>query len=135
MFQKVKVQTFPPDPSEMKFSKLLTSYAVQFVLQQIKLMEKVQVITGKNGQYIVQTSEGAKVVTSMTCSRTFCHSMSLPCRHIFAQRRKLKCPLFDADMYNKSLTSAYYRTTQRLLQVLRRSLYYFPLYQKSRSEN
>ena len=64
--------------------------------------------------YIVQTSEGVKVVTSMTCGCMFCQSMSLPCRHIFALRRKLKCPLFDADMCDKRWTSAYYRTTQRL---------------------
>ena len=50
----------------LNYSKLLTSYAAEFVHKQLKLTGKV-----KEGQYIVDTSEGSKVVTSTTCGCIF----------------------------------------------------------------
>ena len=118
MFQKVKVYPFAADSPEMEYSKLLTSYASQFVLQQMKLVEKVKPICGDDNEiFMVQTSEGPKTMTISDCECTFYRSMSLPCRHIFALRAKLEVPLFDPDMCNERWTSAYYRATQRLFSA------------------
>ena len=59
IFQKVKVSPFPVDSCEYEYSKLLTPYALKFVLKQIQLVERVEDITEEdNEQYTVQTSEG-----------------------------------------------------------------------------
>ena len=40
--------------------------------------------------------------------------MLLPCRHIFALRKKLKKPLYDPNLCNKRWTILYYESTQRI---------------------
>ena len=42
MFQKVKVIPFSEDSPECQYSKLLTTYAADYVLKQMKMTEKVQ---------------------------------------------------------------------------------------------
>ena len=114
MFQKVKVHPFPADSPESDYSKLLTPYALAFVMKQLKLAEKVRQIVEVGETFTVETSEGKKVVSLSNCHCIFYTSMSLPCHHMFALRIKLNQPLFDADLCNKRWTSAYYRATQRL---------------------
>ena len=109
IFQRVKVFPFKDDSPENDYSKLLTSYAAEFVHKQLKLTGKV-----KEGQYMVDTSEGSKVVTSTTCGCIFHMSMLLPCRHIFALRCKNDETLFDPVLCDKRWTTTYYRSTQRL---------------------
>ena len=41
-FQKVKIHSHPASSSECEYSKLLTSYALSFVLKQMKLSERVK---------------------------------------------------------------------------------------------
>ena len=114
MFQKVKVHPFPANSPESEYTKLLTSYASAFVLKQLKLAEKVKQIEGSGEQFTIETSEGQKSVSLSDCNCVFHTSMSLPCRHMFALRKKLNQPLFDANLCDKHWTSAYYRATQRL---------------------
>ena len=111
MFQRVKVVPFNP---ENDYSKLLTSYAPEFVHKQLKLAGKVKEINS-NGQYMVDTSERSKVVTSTTCGCILHMFMLLPCHHIFALRRKNDELLFDPVLCDKRWTTTYYRLTQRLL--------------------
>ena len=48
------------------------------------------------------------------CGCIFHRSMLLPCRHIFAVRRKLGKPLYDPVLCDNRWTCAYYQSTQRL---------------------
>ena len=101
MFQKVKVNPFCDDSPESKYSKLLTTYAADYVHKQLKLVDKVHEIKEENGQYTVETSEGVKVITLSSCGCVFNTSMLLPCRHMFALRYKLQEPLFAAELCDK----------------------------------
>lgn len=114
MFQKVKVHPFPAHSPESEYSKLLTPYALAFVVKQLKLSEKVKEIEETGEQFHVHTSEGLIVVSLSDCQCIFHISMSLPCRHMFALRNKQHQPLFDARLCDERWTFAYYQSTQRL---------------------
>lgn len=114
MFQKVKVSPFPVESPEGEYSKLLTSYASEYVVKQLGLIDKVKDIKDDNGEYSVETSEGVRVVTITSCQCIFNQSMLLPCRHILALRRKLGEPLFAPGLCDQRWTAAYYKATQRL---------------------
>ena len=88
MYQKVKVHPFSLDSPQSDYSRFLTSYAPEYVLKQLSQIDKVKDIKDENGQYSVEISEGVRVVTFTSCECIFNRSMILPCRHIFALRRK-----------------------------------------------
>lgn len=113
-FQKVKVQPYSQSSPEAEFSKLLTSYALTYVIKQIELAKSVKLIEEVNGEFIVNTSEGKKNVSEDDCECIFRKSMKLPCRHMFALKKKLGYALFDGHCCDKRWTLAYYRATQRI---------------------
>ena len=114
MMQKVKVNRFSSESPEYLYSNYLTSYASQFVLNQLSLMLKVNPVDQDNGEYTIETSKGYRTVTSNNCECIFYKSMLLPCRHIFALRKKLDLPLYDPSPCNKRWTFAYYQSTHRI---------------------
>lgn len=114
MFQKVKVIPFSENTPEYQYSKLLTSYATQYVLKQMELAKTVKDIIEEDCCFAVQTSEGRKEVSISNCQCIFNSSMHLPCRHIFALRKKLNKPLFCHDFCDPRWTADYYRSTQRI---------------------
>lgn len=114
MFQKVKVHPFLANSPESEYSRLLTSYALGFVLKQMKLAAKVKDIKENGEEYIVPTSEGERAVCITRCNCIFNTAMSLPCRHMFALRAKLGESLFDENICEKRWKIVYYRATQRL---------------------
>ena len=118
MFQKIKVRPFSKDTPEAKYCELLTSYSSNFVVKQLSSMEKVKQIQEKDGVYTVETSNGLKNVSMQDCECVFRQSMKLPCRHMFALRKNLREPLFDAECCDRRWTSHYYRQTQRLFSNL-----------------
>ena len=118
MFQKVKVRPFSKDTPEAKYCEVLTSYASDFVIKQLSLMEKVKQIQEKDGVYTVETNSGLKTVSTKDCNCVFRQSMKLPCRHMLVLRKNLKEPLFDAECCDERWTSHYYRQTQRLFSSL-----------------
>ncbi len=71
MYQKVKVHPFPLDSPQSDYSRFLTSYATEYVLKQLSLIDKVKDIKDENGQYSVETSEGVRVVTFTSCECIF----------------------------------------------------------------
>ncbi len=85
-----------------------------FVVKQISLVEKVQDIQEDDGVYRVKTSEGMKTVSVGDCECIFRRSMKLPCRHMFALRKKLGVSLFDDRCCAERWTVGYYRATQRI---------------------
>ena len=114
MFQKVRVNPFPNDSPESNYAKLLTSYAFRFILHQLQLVEKVKDIKEVNGEFSIQSSEGQLKVDPSTCGCCFYRAMALPCRHIFALRKKLDFSIYDANLCDERWTLLYYRATQRL---------------------
>lgn len=117
MFQKVRVNPFPEDSPESKYAQLLTSYASKFVLQQLSLVEKVKNVKEANGEFTIQSSEGLIVVNPLACGCLSNKAMALPCRHVFALRKKLGTPLFDANLCDERWTLSYYKSTQRLFSA------------------
>lgn len=113
-FQKVGVQPFGPSTPEAEYSKILTSYALSFVVRQVSLAEKVKDIEQNGDTYLVKTSEGMKIVSLDDCECIFRISMQLPCRHMFALRKKLGISLFDGKCCAERWTVGYYRATQRI---------------------
>ena len=121
MFQKVKVQNYGVGSPEYQYSQLLTAYASADVIKQLRLHHKVNQITQREDFdiYDVHTSEGMKTVSLTDCNCLFRKSMVLPCRHMFALRKKLEYSLFDEQVYDKRWTSVYYQDNQRMfLNVL-----------------
>lgn len=114
MCQKIKVNPFHESSPQHLYSQLLTNYAAEFVHKQLKVAEKVSGFVEDNGEYVIQTSEGLKKVGLSICECVFNKSMLLPCRHIFALRRELDEPLYDASICDQRWTSAYYKSTQRI---------------------
>ena len=102
----MQVNRFSSESPEYLYSNYLTSYASQFVLNQLSLMLKVNPVDQDNGEY---TIESYRTVTSNDCECIFYKSMLLPCRHIFALRKKLDLPLYDPSLCNKRWTFAYYQ--------------------------
>jgi zinc finger SWIM domain-containing protein 3 len=111
---KVKVQSFPQDSPESKYSTLLTPYAFSFILKQIELAEKVKNIQDTEGIFTVETNDGVKIVAEQSCECVFYKSMRLPCRHIFALRKSLGISIFEPNICEKRWTSEYYKSTQRI---------------------
>ena len=75
MFQKIKVRIkvrpFSKDTPEAKYCELLTFYASNFVVKQLRLIDKVKQIQEKEGIYTVQTNDGLKVVSTKDCECIF----------------------------------------------------------------
>lgn len=77
-------------------------------------MHKVKEIKEHESYYTIETSEGVKNVSIMDCDCLFRKSMMLPCRHIFALRKKLQQNIYDEALCNIRWTSKYYHETQRI---------------------
>ena len=103
---------FETNSAEEHFKEILTSYAFQLVLKQMTLRCK-----GEYNNYIVKSSEGQLIVTSISCACMFFKSMSLPCRHIFALRQLQGMDLFDAELCTERWTREYYRQHQRVFST------------------
>ena len=71
MFQKVKVTPFADNSPKSQYSKLLTAYATEFVLKQLKMAGKTGKIIEENNYFTMETSEGLKVVPLSSCECIF----------------------------------------------------------------
>lgn len=112
--QKVKTQQFSPSTPEAQYSRILTSYALAYVIKQITLAEKVKKIQENDGVFSVKTSDGMVNVSRDDCGCIFRKSMKLPCRHMFALSKKLGSSLFDSQWCAERWMSVYYQATQRI---------------------
>lgn len=112
-YQKVKINNFENDSVQSKYETLLTSYALSFVLENIKKSEKV-LIENKAGLYLAKSSAGIVNVTPSSCSCLFSKSMLLPCEHLFRCRKEENLTLFEDTLCDQRWTKKYYRTKQRV---------------------
>ena len=112
MVQKVKVCAFEKGSPEAKYYEVLTSYASTFVTKQLNLAKRLtDIVACDDGSYQVQD---VKPVSVNHCACLFKQSMLLPCRHIFAVRKKLDLSLYDENLFDNRWTLNYYCNTQRI---------------------
>ena len=116
LFQKVPVQPFSPDSIEHHYMELLTPFALSFVLRQISLADKVKIKCEMEDSFEIESSTQCKVTaTCFECNCSFRKTMQLPCRHIFAIRRRCELSLFDPKLCAVRWTLQYYRSSNRVL--------------------
>ena len=86
--QKVSINMYGSNTPEGKYQKLLTPFAFNFLLQQLKLTPKVDIDSAvkKGMSYEIKTTDGMTTTSRESCSCTFFTSMRLPCRHMFSLR-------------------------------------------------
>ena len=76
---KKRVGIFIPGSPEEQFVKVLTPYALDFILKQLAF-QKVVIVEDKKTHSIVSSSTGNLSIAINNCQCTFCKTMHLPCR-------------------------------------------------------
>ena len=112
-YQKVKINDFAKYSVQSKYETLLTSYALSFVLENIKKSEKVS-LENQAGFYLSKSSVGTVNVTPSSCTCLFSKSMLLPCEHLFRCRKEENLNLYEDTLCAQRWTKKYYRTKQRM---------------------
>ena len=78
--------------------KLLTPYALQYVVKQLGPVTKVKIVGQTDHYFMVNSNEGIIKVTATKCICSFHKSMQLSCRHIFAVSCHLSLDLFSPEL-------------------------------------
>ena len=86
------------NPVVIEYSAILTPYALQFVLNQLSLKNRVRILDESENQCLFSSSGRVITVTVTSCQCAFWTSTHLPCRHIFAVREKRCLSLFCNDL-------------------------------------
>ena len=115
LFQKVSVKPFAFDSAEHHYMGIHTSYALSFVVRQIKLADKVKIKSEFEGSFEIEsTTQCSVTATSCECNCSFRKTMQLPCRLIFAMHRKCEILMFYVtipyliiEMLNRQLMSVW----------------------------
>ena len=84
------------DPDLLKYSDLLTPYALRFVSTEL---------TRSTKQFVVPPS-----TTTTSCDCHFRHGMMLPCMHIFKLRRTSNVPVFESSLCAERWGKDYFLT-------------------------
>ena len=116
LFQKVSVKLFASDSAEHHYMGILTPYALSFVVRQIELADKVKIKSEFEGSFEIEsTTQCSVTATCCECNCSFRKTMQLPCRHIFAIRRKCEIPIFDPNLCSVRWTLRYYKSSNHVL--------------------
>lgn len=116
VFQKVPVTPYKPGTPEYQYMQLVTPYALNYVVKQLGLVNRVKLHPNKDANvYKIGSSEGELSTTVCECSCTFRKSMLLPCRHIFAVRAASNVDLYCPELCACRWTLAYYHSNHRVL--------------------
>ena len=95
---------------------ILTPYALSFVVHQIKLADKVKIKSEVEGSFEIESTTQCSVIpTCFECNCSFRKTMQLPCRHIFAIRKRCEIPMFDPSLCPARWTFQYYKSSNRVL--------------------
>ena len=112
-YQKRKVLKYLPGSIQEQYPTLLTSYAAEFVTEQIEYLDRVGNMTeNHNGIFHVRSSRGVEKVTRRSCTCLFFSSMRLPCRHIFAVRQAAGENMYDKSLCDIRWTSDFFKNNQ-----------------------
>ena len=115
-FQKVPVSHHERGSPQQLYSTPLTTYATKFVLKQLKMQTKIDdmVPLEELQSFCIPSREGNLQVSPFECPCMFRCAICLPCRHIFAVRRKLCMTLYDPALCLDRWLLTTCRNTQRL---------------------
>ena len=122
MYHKVPLKPNLTWPAAAHYAKLLNAEPFKKVVQQESLVDKVtlelddELVVGDDLTATASSSEGFLNVTCFSCECTFWTGMNLPCRHIFALRRHVKCNEFDALLCNDRWTRSRLQERHRIFQ-------------------
>lgn len=108
---KKRVLDAPKNSPHWQYASLLTPYALDFVLKQLPIYKKVNLTHDGGNSYTATSSEGNLTVTGTSCQCKFWKTLSLPCRHIFATRHRLKLSLYDPALVSNRWKSKYMQET------------------------
>ena len=114
LVQKHQVVEHLKNSAEERFCSQLTSYASEYVLQQLSLINKVKQPSSNGEKWKIESSEGIVVTSRKDCSCIFHLSMKLPCRHIFKVRQLLNLPLFDDKISDIRWHRSYFLSKHRV---------------------
>ena len=104
---KVPTKSATDGVPESQYRRVLTSFAFSLVEQQMKKSDTVQV-TETWDKYSC-TSGGLEYdTTETTCTCDFRRQYKLPCKHIFAVRKKQEVELFSQELIESRWTKAKY---------------------------
>ena len=107
----VKKRVDLQDPIVIKYSTILTPYALGFVSKQLALRKKINIVQEFDIVCLVSSSQGILKVDFESCQCSFWNTTQLPCRHIFAVREKRHLPLFVPDIVADRWTLDHLKTT------------------------
>ena len=115
LVQKIPVNTYKSGTPEYKYMKLLTPYALQFAVKQLRFGSKVKFVGQADDYFMVNYSEGIVKVTAIKYACSFHKSMQLPCRQVFAVHSHLTLDLFSPELCGIRWSLAYYCSSHHVL--------------------
>ncbi|XP_065840465.1 uncharacterized protein [Oscarella lobularis] len=92
------------------YEKYLTPFAFNHVEKQFNKIPSVQFTTDSSTHFLVQHNDGHILAAIDSCSCAFFESMKLPCKHIFAARRRSSLSMYSEDLYDVRWTNSHYRS-------------------------
>ena len=94
--EKVSIDPFPLGSVEGKYASSVTSFALQFIVKQLKLSDSTDVTVEDDHAAATVLIDGVSTeVTPDECPCPFWKSMGLPCQHVFAIRHHLQLQIFS----------------------------------------
>ncbi len=112
---KTPIERDVDDTDIEKYMESLTPFAYNYIKQQYNLISKVK-IQHIQGQIATVNSTKGKISTNIsTCECSFFTVMQLPCRHIFALRKRLQLTLYDINICHIRWTNKFYLTGHRVM--------------------
>lgn len=92
--------TIPHSSDELNYKQFLSNYAFSLVMKEISLHDNITLQIKKKEplEYFVNVHGKKITVTQSGCECLSWTSNLLPCKHIFAVRKKIQLPLFDQSL-------------------------------------
>ena len=92
------------------YEKYLTPFAFNHVEKQFNKIPSVQFTTDSSTHFLVQHNDEHILAAIDSCSCAFFESMKLPCKHIFAARRRSSLSMYSEDLCDVRWTNSHYRS-------------------------
>jgi zinc finger SWIM domain-containing protein 3 len=94
--ERISVKAALRGTIQHEFSNIVTSLALDFVLQQLEEAEKLNIVS-ENDLQMAEIGGHLEVINENDCQCIFKKSMGLSCKHIFAVRKIKGLPLVSAE--------------------------------------
>ena len=105
--KKVSTAAKDRNSDDLNYQRQLTDYGYNLVSSQLQKQADVEIIETWNGSTCI--SNGREyLITKSTCTCDFDHQYKLPCKYIFALRKKKELSLFEESLVSKRWTKSKY---------------------------